>query len=79
MKKHKIDRLKEVQNYVKGKVFENNRMTFIIRCKMVKHVKGNVKDKYSRKGGEEALLCEDCSCEQIQTQSNCLVVLTGRT
>ena len=55
-----------------GKVVSNCRMAFSIRCEMVNEVKGNHKDKYRRKGGEEALKCEDCHSNQIQTQTHCL-------
>jgi hypothetical protein len=48
-------------------------MAFRIRCEMVKEIKGNFKDKYRRKGGEEALKCDDCDCDQVETQSHCLV------
>ena len=47
-------------------------MSFRIRCEMVGEIKGNFKDKYRKKGGEEALKCGDCLSDQIQTQSHCL-------
>ena len=40
---------------------------------MVNDIKVNVKDKFKRLGGEEALKCDDCMIDQIQTQSHCLV------
>ena len=48
-------------------------MAFRIRCEMVNDIKGNFKDKYRKKGGEEALKCDDCNQDQVQTQSHCLV------
>ena len=72
MMKHKEDDFTQVQSYMNGKVVSNCRMAFRIRCEMVNEVKGNHKDKYRRKGGEEALKCEDCHSNQIQTQTHCL-------
>ena len=40
---------------------------------LVKEIKGNYKDKYRRMGGEQALKCDDCGGDQVQTQSHCLV------
>ena len=40
---------------------------------MVKKIKGDCQDKYRRKGGEEALQYEDCSSQETQTHSHCLV------
>ena len=72
MMQHKSDNFNTVQNYMKGKSIINCRMALRIRCQMVNEIKGNFKDKYRRKGGEEALLCEDCDSDTIQTQSHCL-------
>ena len=47
--------------------------TFRIRSEMVKDIKGNFSDKYRRKGGADALMCEDCTSSQPQTQSHCLI------
>ena len=73
MRKHSQDNFKQVQDYLKGKSVENCRMAFRIRCEMVKEIKGNYKDKYRRRGGEQALNCEDCDSDQVQTQAHCLV------
>ena len=73
MMKHKEDNFKEVQDYMLDKNVEKSRMSFRIRCEMVPEVKGNFKDKYRRKGGEDALICNDCSNNEIQTQSHCIV------
>ena len=73
MMEHKHDNFKEVQGYMKQKSVENSRMAFRIRCEMVKEVKGNFKDKHRRKGGEQALRCEDCDGDHVQTQAHCLV------
>ena len=43
-----------------------------IRCEMVPEIKGNFKDRYRRKGGEEALKCEECSTGEIESQSHSL-------
>jgi hypothetical protein len=37
----------------------------------VTEIKGNCKDKYRRRGGFE--ICDDCSLDQIQAQSHCLI------
>ena len=73
MEKVKDDDFSQVQEYLKGKSIENTRMAFKIRCNMVQDIKGNFTSKYKRLGGEEALLCQDCDCREIQTQSHCLV------
>ena len=73
MKNVEHNNFREVQEYLKGKSIENTRMAFKIRCEMVEDVRGNFKDKYKKKGGEEALQCQDCDCGQVQTQSHCLV------
>ena len=72
MMRHKHDNFKSVQNYMKGKSIINCRMAFRIRCELVKEIKGNFKDKYRRRGGDQALICEDCDSEEIQTQNHCL-------
>ena len=71
--KHKENNFQEVQDYMLDKNVEKSRMSFRIRCEMVPEVKGNFKDKHRRKGGEDALICNDCSNNEIQTQSHCLV------
>ena len=68
---HHDKELKE--DYLNRKSLEDTRMAFRIRCEMVDKVKGNFKDKFKRQGGEEALVCQDCDCGEIQTQSHCLV------
>ena len=73
MKKHENDNFKEVQSYMRDKSVYNTRMAFRIRCEMVKDIKGNFKDKYRKKGGEEALKCDNCNQDQEQTQRHCLV------
>ena len=73
MMKHKEDNFQEVQDYMLDKNVEKSRMSFRIRCEMVPEVKGNFKDKHRRKGGEDALICNDCSNNEIQTQSHCIV------
>ena len=73
MMKHKNDDFSQVQQYMLGKSVDNCRMAFRIRCEMVNDIKGNFKDKYKRLGGEAALKCEDCSENQIQTQSHCMI------
>ena len=71
MSQHKQDNFKQVQEYMKGKSVDKCRMAFRIRCEMVKEIKGNYKDKYRRMGGEQALKCDDCDGDQVQ--SHCLV------
>ena len=71
MLQHKDDDFTEVQEYMKGKSIENCRMSFKIRCEMVQDIKGNFKDKFRRKGGEEALSCKVCG--DIESQSHCVV------
>ena len=73
MMKHKSEDFSQVQEYMHGKVLSNCRMAFRIRCEMVNDIKGNFKSKFKRMGGEEALKCDDCLSDQIQTQSHCLV------
>ena len=73
MMKHTNNDVSKVQKYMLGKSVDNCRMAFRIRCEMVNDIKDNFKDKYKRLGGEAALKCEDCSEDQIQTQSHCLI------
>ena len=73
MEKVKDGDFRKVQDYLFGKSIDNTRMAFKIRCEMVEEIKGNFKDKYKRQGGEEALICQDCDCGDVQTQSHCLV------
>ena len=73
MEKNKNDNFKEIQSYMKGKGLHNTRMAFKVRCEMLQDIKGNFKSKYRRKGGEEALICKDCDCGQVETQNHCLV------
>ena len=72
MQKHKDDDFETVQEYMKGKSVEKTRMAFRVRCEMVDTIKGNYKDKYRRKRGEKALLCTDCSEQEVHTQTHCL-------
>ena len=71
--KHKDDNFRKERDYMNGQVITNCPLAFRIRCEMVKEIKGNCKDKYRRKGGEDALQCEDCSSQETHTQSHCLV------
>ena len=48
----------------------NCRMAFRIRCELVKDIKGNYKDKFKRLGGEDALKCDDCLSDEIQTSES---------
>ena len=73
MEKHKDDDFRDVQPYMKGKVIHKTRMCFRVRCEMIKDIKGNYKSKYTRHGGEEALVCDNCDCNVIETQSHCVV------
>ena len=73
MMMHKNDDFSQVQKYMHGKSVTNSRMAFRVRCELVNDIKGNFKDKYKRLGGEEALKCDDCSSEDIQTQSHCMI------
>ena len=72
MRRHTDDNFKSVQNYMEGKSIDNCRMAFRIRCELVSELKGNFKDKCRRRGGDQALICEDCDSEQTQTQNHCL-------
>ena len=69
----KYDDFSKIQDYMSGKVLENTRMAFKIRCNMVEDIKGNFSAKYKRHGGEEATICDECNERKIQTQSHCLV------
>ena len=73
MKNHLNDNFKHIQEYFKEKSLYHCRLAFRIRCELVKDIKGNFKDKFRRKGGEDALKCGDCVTEEIQTQSHCLI------
>ena len=73
MMRHKNDDFSKVQNYLKGKALYNCRMAFRIRCELVKDIKCNFKDKYRRRGGEDALICDDCQSNEVQTQFNYLL------
>ena len=73
MEKVKEGDFSEVQKYLKEKSVENARMAFEIRCEMVEDIKANFKSKHKIQGGEEALICQDCHCKEIQTQRHCLV------
>jgi hypothetical protein len=73
MMEHKNDNFSKVQDYMTGKSVDSCRLAFRIRCELVKEIKGNFKDKYRRKGGADAILCDDCNRKEIQTQSHCLV------
>ena len=72
MEKHKDDDFRKAQPYMKGKSLEQTRMCFRARCEMVKEIKGNFKSKYTRNGGEEALVCDNEDCKVVETQSHCL-------
>ena len=72
MMKHKGDNFSKPQSYMNERSVERARMSFRIRSEMVQEVRGNYKDKYRRKGGEQALLCQEYSCGVIETQSHCL-------
>ena len=60
MQKNKEDDFREVQSYMKGKVSQNTRMAFRIRCEMVDEIRVNFSSKCRRLGGEEALTCQEC-------------------
>ena len=73
MEKHQNDDFRNVQGYMMEKSIEKSRIAFKIRCEMIPEIKGNFKDRYRRKGGEEALKCQECSTGEIESQSHCLV------
>jgi hypothetical protein len=73
MMMHKNNDFSQVQNYLKGKSLDNCRMAFRIRCELVKNIKCNFKDKYRRRGGEDAWICDECESNEVQTQSHCLL------
>ena len=74
---HKDENFPEVQNYMRGKSVENIRFAFRIRCEMVQEVRANYKDKYRRKGGEDAVLCTECPAQETENQSHCMVCPRG--
>ena len=39
----------------------------------MKEIKGNFKSKYTRHGGEAALVCDNCDLRENETQTHCLV------
>ena len=43
---------------------------FRIRFEMVEEIRCNYKDKHMRKGGETAVLCQECSAEEIETHGS---------
>jgi hypothetical protein len=61
-----------VQEYFSDKSVESSRMTFRVRCHMVKDIPGNFKEKYKKKG-EDGLICSYCQDRQVMTQSHCMV------
>ena len=65
MMKHQNDDFRNVQGYMKEKSIEKSRTSFKIRCEMIPEIKGNFKDRNRRKGGEEALKCQECSTGEI--------------
>ena len=73
MMQHKADNFKQIQEYMSGKSLDHCRMAFRIRCEMVKEIKGNFKDKHRRKGGDQALKCDECEEDVVETQFHCLV------
>ena len=73
MVKHKDDDFSDVQDYMKWKSVEQSRMAFRIRSEMVNEVRGNFKDRYRRKGGEDALTCQECPTGVMETQSHCVI------
>ena len=48
-------------------------LAFRIRCELVQEIRGNFKDKFRRKGGDEALLCTECPDREMEYQSHCVV------
>ena len=73
MKQHVNDNFGKIQEYFEGKSLYDCRLVFKIRFELVKEIKRNFKDKHRRKGGENALKCDDCTVDTVQTQSTCLV------
>ena len=73
MMKHQNYDFRNVQGYMKEKSIEKSRIAFKIRCEMIPEIKWNFKYRYRRKGGEEALKCQQCSTGEIESQSHCLV------
>ena len=79
MEKYKDDDFQDVQPYMKGKSVDNIRMCFRVRCEMVNDIKGNFKSKYTRHGGEAALVCDNCDLSVNETQAHCLVCTRWET
>ena len=73
MESHKDEDFENIQPYMHGKDSNKTRMCFRVRCEMVKEIKGNFKSKYKRHGDEKALICEFDGCDQVETQSHCMV------
>ena len=68
MKDIKDDNFTEVQSYFKEKSIETTRMAFRVRCKMVKDIPGNFKQKYKKEG----LTCKYCNGGDVMSQSHCV-------
>ena len=73
MESHKDEDFEDIQPYMHGKDINKTRMCFRTRCEMVDNIKGNFKSKHRRSGGEKALICDYEGCEQVETQSHCMV------
>ena len=73
MEKHKDEDFHDVQPYMKGIDIQKTRMCFRTRCELVNDIKGNFKSKYTRQGGEAALVCDNCDLSENETQTHCLV------
>ena len=73
MEKHKHEDFKEVQPYMKGRDIHKDRMCFCTRCELVNDIKGSFKSKYTRQGGEAALVCDNCQLNVNETQAHCLI------
>ena len=73
MEKHKDEDFHDVQPYMKGIDIQKTRMCFRTRCELVNDIKGNFKSKYTRHGGEAALVCGNCDLSENETQTHCLV------
>ena len=67
MKDIKDDNFTEVQSYFKEKSIETTRMAFRVRCKMVKDIPGNFKQKYKKEG----LTCKYCNRGNVMSQAHC--------
>ena len=59
MEKHNHEDFKEVQPCMKGRDIHKDRMCFCTRCELVNDIKGSFKSKYTRQGGEAALVCDN--------------------